>query len=193
MTLDGEQLTVVGIGVAALLVIGPATFKAANIRGDTSNKWSARIDLAVVALDEKIVGELGALRTETDYLLAPANSPFDPAQAIVDPSPLSERVERTAKYYAARVRMKLDLDRVRRLGRVFVVSLAMLALADISLTLFYADLVKWGPLRWAGVVVGGIGLIAMIAGAVVYIACIDRLSGDEILADTASEAGRRVQ
>jgi anti-sigma-K factor RskA len=188
VSVDAEQATIIGIGVASLLVIGPAIFKAANVKGDTNNKWSTRVDLALVALDDKIVRELGELRNETDHLLAPVDAPFDPAQAIVDPSPLSARVERTALCYAARVRMRTDLDRARRLGRVFVVSLSMLAVAVVLLTLFYAELVTWDPLRWAGVVVGGIGLIALIAATVVYVVCMDHLSDDEILADTASQA-----
>jgi hypothetical protein len=189
LSFDGDQLTVIGIGVGSLLVIGPAIFKAANLRGDTNNKWRDRVDLAVVALDEKIVGELGELRDETDSVLSPANVPFDPAQAIVDPSPLSERVARTAKYYAARVRMKTDLNRAHRLGRVFVVSLSMLAFAVVLLTLFFADLIDWNPMKWAGVVIGGLGLVALIAATVVYVVCVDRLSSAEILADTAPQGG----
>jgi uncharacterized membrane protein YqjE len=187
VSLNAEQLTVVGIGVGSLLVIGPAILKAANVKGDTNDKWSTRVALAVVALDDKIVGELGELRKETEHLLVPADAPFDPGQAIVDPSPLSARVERTARYYAARVRMESDLARARRLGMVFVVSLSMLAIAVVLLTLFYAELVTWDPIRWAGVGVGGAGLVALIAAGVVYIVCMDHLSGDEILADCAAQ------
>jgi hypothetical protein len=189
LSVDAEQLGVVALGVTSLLVIGPAIFKAANLRGDTSNKWSTRVDIAVVALDEKIVSELSELRDEAEDVLAPVNAPFDPAQAIVDPSPLSERVGRTAKYYAARVRMKNDLVRVRRLGRVFVMSLSMLALAIVPLTLYYADLVRWDPSWWAGVILGALGLVGLIVATFIYIVCVDRLSGAEILADTASQAG----
>jgi len=192
VSLDGEQLTVVGIGVAALLVIGPAIFKAANVKGDTNNKWSTRVDLALVALDDKIVRELAEIGSATALLLPPADAPFDPVQAIVDPSPLSERVERTADYYAARVRMPKDLARACKLGRKFVASLSMLAIGIVPLTLFYAELITWGPLRWAGVALSGIGLITLIVASIIYIICMDRLSDDEILADTSSQArGRR--
>lgn len=191
MSLDAEQFTVVGIGVAALLVIGPAIFKAANVKGDTNNKWSTRVDLALVALDDKIVRELTEIHSATASLLPSANAPFDPVQAIADPSPLSERIERTAVYYAARVRMTNDLARACKLGRKFIASLSMIASATVLLTLFYAELIKWDPLRWAGVTAGGTGLIALIASSIVYIICMDHLSDDEILADTASRARGR--
>lgn len=191
MSLDAEQLTVIGIGVAALLVIGPAIFKAANVKGDTNNKWSTRVDLAVVALDEKIVAELGEIGSATRSLLPPDDAPFDPLVAIVDPSPLSERIERTATYYAARVRMRNNLSRARRLGRTFVASLSMLAVGVVVLTLYYAELVRWDPLWWVGIVVGGAGLAVLSAAAVVYIVCMDHLADDEILADTASQARGR--
>lgn len=187
MSLDGDQLTVVGIGVGVLLVLIPAIFKAGSLRGDANNKWSSRRDLAVVALDEKTVVELRNLRDETNTVLPPVDAPFDPAQAIVDPSPLSERVERTAKYYRARVGMERDLDRLRRLGRVFVASLSMLAVATVLLTVYYSELLDWKSLQWAGVGVGGVGLTTFIVAGVVYILCEDRLSGAEILADTAAQ------
>lgn len=188
MSVDGDQAGVIAIGVGALCVLAPAIFKAANLRGDSNNKWSSRVDLAAVALDEKTVVELRELRDETDTVLPPADAPFDPSQAIVDPSPLSERVERTAKYYRARVRMQRDLHRVCRLGRVFVVSLTMIAIAAALLPAYYAELLDWGWMRWVGVSLGAVGLLALIVGGVVYVVCVDRLSGAEMLADTAAQA-----
>lgn len=190
MSVDAGQIAVVAIGVTALLALGPAIFKAANLRGDVNNKWSSRVDLAVVALDEKTVVELRELRDEINEVLPEPDAPFDPAQAIVDPAPLSARVERTAEYYERRVGMERNLDRVRRLGRVFVTSLSMIAVGVVPLTVYYSDLLEWEWMRWAGLALLGVGLVALISAATVYIVCVDRLSGAEILADTGAQASR---
>lgn len=186
----GEQAGVIAVGAATLLAWGAAIFKAANLRGDLSRKWSSRVELAVLALDEKTVVELRELRAEIDTVLPAADAPFDPGQVVsVDPAPLSERVERTAKYYTARVRMEKNLARARRLARIFVVVFAVLALATTLLTLRYAEIVNADWLKWAGFILGGLALIVLILAGTVYVVCADHLAGDEILADTAAQAG----
>ena len=172
-----------------MLVLAGAIFKAVNLRGDHNTKWSSRIDLAVVALDEKTVVVLRELRTDIDKLLPTDEDPFDPIRVSVDPSPLSERVEQTATFYAARVRMTKDLDRVLRLGRVFVFGLVVLMLAIVLLTLHYAEILDWSWMRWAGYGCGGVGVAILISAMVVYSVCVDRLASGEILAETASQAG----
>lgn len=188
MSVDGGQAGVILGGATALLVLGGAIFKAANLRGDANNKWSSRVDLAAVALDEKTIAELRKLGDEIETVMPDQNRPFDPAQAIIDPSPLSERVERTAKYYRARVRMASDLNHVRQLGRLFVASLLLLAVGVTLLTVYYAELIGWGWMPWAGGGSGGLGLLVLVAGGVTYIVCVDRLSSAEILAETAAQA-----
>lgn len=189
----GDQAAVVALGATILLATGGGIFKAVNLRGDSNRKWSSRIDLAAGALDEKTVAELQVLRSDIDGLLPEAGSPlepgppFDPAQAIVDPSPVSERVERVAKYYRVRVRLQKDLERVLALGRVFVVGLVTLAIGVASLTLFFAELETWKGLSVAGFILGGVGLATLILAMIGYGICVDRLAGAEILADTASQ------
>lgn len=191
MKLQGsDQAGIIAVGVGALVAVAAALFKAANLRGDSNSKWSSRVDLAAGALDEKTVAELQLLRADIDRLLPDTDEPFEPAQAIVDPSPLSARVEKTAKYYRARVRMGKNLNRVRRLGRVFVGSLILIAFAVVLLTVYYAELLSWNWIRPAGLVIGGLGVFVVILAMSVYIFWVDRLSGDEILADTAAEAGK---
>jgi hypothetical protein len=191
LSLEGsDQAGIIAVGAGALLVLAGAIFKAANLRGDSNSKWSSRIDLAVVALDEKTVVELRELREEIETVLPDAHTPFDPTRNVsVNPAPLSERVERTAKYYTARMRMSNDLDRVRRLGRVFVFSLALLMIAVVLLTVHYAEVLDWAWTRWAGFGAGGLAVVILVAAGVVYGVCVDRLASGEILADTASRAG----
>jgi len=189
----GDQAAIVALGVTILTATGGGIFKAVNLRGDSNRKWSSRIDLAAGALDEKTVAELQILRADIDGLLPEPGTPlepgppFDPAQAIVDPSPLSERVERVAKYYRARVRLQRDLDRVLALGRVFVVGLIAFAVGVVLLTLSFAEVATLGWLRAAGFAVGGVGLTTLVLAMIGYGICVDRLAGAEILADTASQ------
>lgn len=184
-----DQAGIIGVGAAVLLGIAAAMFKAANLRGDSNSKWSSRVDLAVLALDEKTVVELRELRDEIDDLLPEDIGPFDPTRVVtLNPAPLSARVEQTARYYKARMRMERNLAIVRRLGRVFVASLALLAVSVVLLTIFYAELIDdWAWIRWAGFASGGLGAITLVASMTVYVVCVDRLAGGEILADTASQ------
>ena len=188
MSLAGaDQAGIVAVGVGVLIAVGGGIFKAVNLRGDSNRKWSSRIDLAASALDEKSIAELHRLRSEIDNLLPEPGAPFDPAQAIIDPSPLSERVGQTGKYYRARVRMRKDLNHILRLGRAFVFGLAVLGLGVILLTLHFAELVSWSWMRTAGFASGGLGLVILLLTMIGYGICVDRLAGAEILAETASQ------
>jgi hypothetical protein len=184
----GDQAAVIAVGAGVLLAAGGGIFKAVNLRGDSNSKWSSRIDLAAGALDEKTIAELHGLRSEIDDLLPEAGMPFDPAQAIVDPSPLSARVEQTAKYYRARVRMQKDLGRVLKLGRVLVLGLALFAIGVVLLTIYFAELLSWDWPRFAGFGFSAVGLATLLVAMCGYGFCVDRLAGAEILADTASQA-----
>lgn len=178
----------IAAGATALGILGAGIFRASNLRGDSNTKWSTRILLAASALDEKIVTELQALRGDIETALPGSEVPFDPANAIADPQPLSARVEKVAKFYRARVRMDKDLRRVLRLGRVFVVALILLALASGLLTCHYGELVDWSWLRVSGLIAGGLGAAVAIGSMGVYIVCVDRLASAEILAGTAAQA-----
>jgi hypothetical protein len=180
-----DQAAIIGAGAAAVLVLSGGIFKAANLRGDTNNKWSSRIDLAAIALDEKAAIALQKLRDDIDDLMP--DDPFEPGRAIVDPSPLSERVEMTGKYYRARVRMEKDLTLVLRLGRFFVVALTALVLAVVMLTLYFAQLCDWWEIHWAGFVLGGVAVAIIVGAGASYVFCVDRLSSSEILAESASQ------
>lgn len=186
----GDQAAIIAVGAAVLLGIATAIVKAVNIRGDSNDKWSSRIDLAAGALDEKTVAELAILRTEIDSVLPDPDAPFEPAQAIVDPSPLSARVEKTAKYYRARIRLKKDLDRVLRMGRMFVAGLVILAIGVVLLTTYFAELLNWPWARPVGFGFGGLGALTLVLAMAIYGVCVDRLAGAEILADTAGRSGK---
>jgi hypothetical protein len=185
----GTQAAVIGAGATVLLVLGGAIFRCADLRGDTNRKWSSRKDVAVVALDEKTVFALRELRDEISSALPAEGIPFDPAEAIVDPSVLIGRVEVTAKFYRSRVRMEKDLKLVLRMCRVFYFSLLALAVGVLVITLFYAELWHWDVLHWGGFGLGGAAIAALLISGGIYSHRIDRLGTSELMADTASQAG----
>lgn len=185
---SSDQAGIIAAGGAAILVLAGALFKAVNLRGDQNAKWSSRVDLAVVALDEKLVVELRELRREIDEVL-PDTHGFDPTLDVsMNPAPLSARVEKTAEYYSARVGMKRDLARVLMLGRVFVFGLVVGMVAAVCLTLRYAEIVDVSWLRWAGFGTGTLAVLVLALAMSVYGVCVDRLASGELLADTASRA-----
>ena len=189
MRIDGgTQAAVIGAGATVVLVLGGAIFRCADLRGDTNRKWSSRKDLAVVALDEKTVFALRELRDEISGALPAEDVPFDPAEAIIDPSLLIERVEKTAKFYRARVRMEKDLKLVLWLCRVFYFALIAFALAVVMTTLFYAELWHSDVLRWGGFGLGGAAIATLVLSGALYSHRIDRLGTSELMADTASQA-----
>jgi hypothetical protein len=190
LSLDaGDQATIIGVGAAAMLVLIPGLVKAANFRGDMNKKWSSRIDLAAVALDEKTVVALRRLRDEISNALPDGNTPFRPEEAILDPSPLVGKVEQTSKYYRSRVRMQKYLNTLLRLGRVAAAALAILVVMVVLVTLYYSELWHVGAVRVIGLIGGGIALAAGVASGITYYICVEGLASSEILADTASQAG----
>jgi hypothetical protein len=190
LSLDaGDQATIIGIGVAAVVVLVPALVKAANFRGDMNKKWSSRIDLAAVALDEKTVVALRRLRDEIGDTLPDADTPFDPAQAILDPSPLVGKIEKTSKYYRSRVRMQKYLNTLLHLGRISAAALALLIIMVVLVTVFYAELWHATLVRTVGLIGGGLALFALVAAGVAHYVCVEGLASSEILAETASQAG----
>lgn len=150
-------------------------------------KWTRRVALAVAALDEKAISELEQLRDEIEDML-PGGRPFDPAQAIADPAPLSQRAEQTVRFYRARTRMEGDMIWLRRLGRILLAGLIGLEAAAAGLTAHFAQLVNWGLLRIAGFILLGLAVLTLVLTAATYVLLQDRLAGAEILAGTGGRA-----
>lgn len=179
-----EQTAIILGGGTALLILGGATFKAASLRGDINAKWSSKVAIAVTALDEKALKALRDLRDEIDQALPKT---FEPAEMTLDPAPLSDRVEETSRYHRARQRMERNLKRCRGLGRALVAGLILLMVGVLLLTLHYSQLAESDLTFWAGVLIGGFAVAEIGSSGIAYIVLEDRLTSDEILADTASQ------
>lgn len=190
MSLDpGAQASIIWGGIATLLVLGGAIFKAAKLRGQLHSEWCSRVDLAVASLDEKTVAELGQLRDQIDAFLPEKMAPFDPAQTITDPAAMTVRVERSTKYFKARVKMENSLVRVRLVGHALLFGLLFEVVAVILLTLHYSEIVSgvdW--LRWPGFALAGVGGVVLIVAMCVFVVCETRLSRGEILAGTSGQS-----
>jgi uncharacterized integral membrane protein len=181
----GEQAAIIGVGAAVLLAVGAGIFKASSLRGDMNSKWTRRVSFAVVALDEKAFSELELLRDDLEDML-PAR--FDPAQAIADPAPLSQRAETTIRYYRTRTQMQRDFIRLRRVCPLLVAALAAVEIAAAGLTTYYAKLWHWSPLRIVGLVLAGLGVAVLVLTVVTYAVLQHRLASAEIRAGTGGRA-----
>jgi hypothetical protein len=186
LSLDpGAQAAVVGTGLLLFVGFCGGVFRASSVRGETSRKWDERVGLARSALSLLTLAELRELRTEINRLI-PKTDIFDPLEVVADPAPLRSRIERTAEYYDARVRMQESFERAPTLGRAFVAGLALLALATVPLTIHFAQLVHTTWLAWVGAGLLGLGCVVLFPAAILYIICEDRLSSGEILARTGN-------
>lgn len=188
MTIDGDQAAVIALGATLAFGLGAGFFRLADLRARLNDRWSSRVDLAVVSLDEKTLLGLRGLRDQVDATLPAGDAPFDPVEAIVDPSPLESGVKTLAEYYRARVSMRNLLARILWLARVVVVMLAALAVGVLLLTLHYGDLLEGSLVQWSGLVVGGVAVTALVGAGVTYNVSIDRLTTIEMLAGTAGRS-----
>ena len=189
MTLStGDEAQVIGVGAAAVLVLGGAIFKMASFRGDIDSKWSGRVKFATAALDEKTIAELEALRDEVDEILPGDAGGFDPAQAIADPAQLSKRAEKTVKFYKARTRMQGDFEKLRALGPVFVGALSAVLVGALLLTAYFAEIARWSLVKPLGLVVLLAGVAVLFGAGAMLVFLQQRLANEQILAGTGGQA-----
>jgi hypothetical protein len=179
----GEQATIIGIGLAALVALGGGVWRAASIRGDVNARWARRVAFATAALDEKTIAELEGLRDDVDEVLP--EGPFDPQQAITDPAPLTKRAERATELHRVRVRMEKCVKRLMFVGRMTVATLIVLILGVVGATLHYAELVTREPLEPIALIILGLGMALLIGVGIAYIVLQDQLASGEDLAGTA--------
>lgn len=180
----GDQEQVVGIGLAAVFVLGGMIVKAVNLRGDLNAKWSARVAVAQSALAEKTVVALRELR---DTLNTKLPQGFSPQDVSMDPGPLAEHLSDTAQAYRASLRMSRDLDRLLALGSYFALALIGAMMSTVILTLSFSRLVIPGWFRWVGYMTGLIGVAGGLVVLAVYAVWVGHLASDEIRAGTASQ------
>jgi hypothetical protein len=184
----GDEAQVIGVGAAALLVLGGAVFKMASFRVDMDSKWAGRVKFATAALDEKTIAELEILRDEVEEILPASGGGFDPAQALADPASLSKRAEKTVKFYKARTRMQGDFEKLRALGPVFVGSLAVLQLQALLLTLYFSEILRWAVFKPVGLILLAGGLAVLIVAGSMFVFLQQRLANEQILAGTGGQA-----
>lgn len=184
-----DPATVVGVGIAALVALGAALWKAASLRGDVHESWSTRVDAATSALTDRAIDELQALRRETDKLLGDPEGASPPVLATVDPAPLVRRAEAVARYSDARKRIDGHLRRLLRVAPLLIPALIAVAISTILLTVYFAEIG-----HYQGVLVAGIGtfIVGAVTGAILfgfYLHAQHGLSGAEMLGDAPPEEG----
>lgn len=179
-----DPATVVGIGLAALIALSGALWKAASLRGDVNRNWSRRAGAATAALTDRAIDELQALRRETDWLLGNPDEENPLVLTTVDPMPLVRRAEAVANYSGARDRIEHNLERLLRVAPLLIPALIVLIASVAMLTLYYADIAHYRGVRIAGL--GALGLGGLPSGALfgIYLLAQHRLSGAELLGES---------
>ena len=183
MTPAGDPASVVGVGLAVLLVLGTGMWKAASLRGDLNRTWSKRVDAATAALTDRAIDELRALRAETDRRLGDEDDPNPPLLAAADPAPLIVRAEAVARFNRTGQRLRSHLDRLLLIAPYIVPVLVIAALGTVALTLFYAEIIDRRWVRVVGLIASALGFVLLVLLFGTYLSAQHRLSGAEILVE----------
>jgi hypothetical protein len=176
--------TVIGIGLTALLVLGGALWRAGALRGELNRDWASRVNAATTALTDRTIDELNALRRDTDQLLGPENAEDPPNLASVDPSPLVKRAVEAAGYYVARRKLVKYFDRLLWIAPLLVPDVLLLMVSDVALSLYCANIVHRAALLVIGLAALGLGVVAGILLAGLYLVTEHKLAGAEIQAQS---------
>lgn len=180
---DPDPATVIGIGLAVLLALATALWKAAALRGDVNRTWSKRVDAATAALTNREIGELQALRRETDRLLGDPEDESPPILSTVDPAPLVRRAEAVARYAKTRETTERSLRLLLRVAPLLIPALLLITVGTTLVTLNYADLARFEGVCIAGLVLLSMGGLPAVALFGLYLLAQHRLSGAEIMGD----------
>lgn len=174
MNLDhGELFAVLGVaGVAAL-------FRAATMRGDLSERWTTRVEVAEAGLAERATNEALMLQDEIAGLIG-AGSSSPPLLATVDPNPLAHRAADFQKTLIVGNRLPAYFRWLLRLGPAAIVIASFFILSLAAVFLNNSELIESGLLRVGGIV---LGITAVFFGLLLFAAFIflnQKLSGAEI-------------
>lgn len=187
-----DPATVVGVGTACLLGFGAGVYRAASFRSDFSNKWTGRIEIAVAALHEQTLAQLGALRDEIDAKLPrddPESPGFAPEVISLDPGPLSDMAIEAAKLHRDQLRMERAFIQIKRLGLVWIAGFALLLVPTIAFSLYYADIAAWKVLWWIALATLLPGVLLVSVGGAAYVFYSHRLGLAQEHSGTSDERG----
>jgi len=169
----GELFAVLGVaGVAAL-------YRAATMRGDLSEQWSTRVEVAEAGLADRATTEALRLQDEIADLIGSGSS-SPPRLATVDPTPLAHRAADFQKTLITGNRLPMYFRWLLRLGPAAIGIAAAFLVALAAVFLDNSELVMSALLRIGGIV---LGITTVVLGLVLFAAFIflnQRLSGAEI-------------
>jgi hypothetical protein len=155
---------VLAVAVPCLLLVLPAAWKAASLRGDIFNKWSERVDLAHAGLHDRAITELLGLQDDISEALGGATG-FTPAEVWIDPDPLVRRANQCAELLHARDKLHGRFLRHRQLGPVLIPGVVAYVVGWLAATLYFTDVIKG---LWAMVLGFVLGGLAIVTGVVVF-------------------------
>lgn len=171
-------------GIAPLIALGAATWKAAGMRGSQHENWSTRVTILKTGLDEQAIQELESLRESIDELLGAEDDA--PVAAIAEPAALLQSVRRFDRMMKTHKRVDSNFRWLLRLGNILVISLLLMIVGVVCGALTLSKLVEDSFLWVTSLFLLGVGLFAAIVCFFVYWTLQNKLSNAEELAQANS-------
>lgn len=161
----------IAIGIALLIALLTALWKAARLRGDANREWASRLALVEAGLLQRATQVLAILRNKIDLLVAGRDGVTDPLSPTVNPAPLLKFAREFAQCIAAQRRAKFYFQALMSLGYFAGIALMLLIVCDVLATLHFGNVVtipKVLPWVAKGAIVG-IALGALVLTAQWYL------------------------
>ena len=179
------QLQILYWGIAPLIALGAATWKAASMRGSQHENWSTRVSVLKAGLDEKAIRELENLRGNIDELLGAEDDA--PVAAIADPASLLQSVRRFDKMMRVHKRVDSHFRWLLRLGNFLVIAMLLMIVGVVGGVLILSNLVNITWLWSGSLVLLGLGFTLTVVCFFVYWTLQNKLSNAEELAQANTE------
>jgi len=175
VTVEPEWLAV---GLAIVLATIAAAWRFAGLRGDISEKWGERIDVAKAGLSEHATEILREMEHEIADLLG-TGEPFDPLDVVKDPAVLKTEATDFLKLMRLRDRAESRYRLLLRMGPIGLVASIIFALGIVGVFLNVSNVlvVQWMATLggWLAIVAGGILVVVFASYAYLqnYLSTVD--------------------
>lgn len=181
-----DAIAVLALAVTCLIPALAAGWRAVSWRGDIFNKWSDRVEIAHAGLNERATSELVALQEAIVNALG-GTAGFTPAEVWTDPDPLVAGANRCARLLRARDHLRGRFRRLRQLGPILIVTVAVYVLGWLAATLYFTRVIHTFWAKAVGLGVGGLAAAVALIVFVLYAYFESKLTAAEEMA--AGEGG----
>lgn len=180
-TIDGGALA---LGAGFVVTTAGALWKAANLRADVFSNYHGRLALAQAGIDERASAALRILAEKVDETLGDLD-PFDPTQALADPSELQVLIEDVSRLLSARTHLPIYFRRMLQVGPLLMTLFIVLLVSVLIALTYFSGWKRARGLGYAGIwsAAGSVSLIGIVTAY--YFSLLHRFSSAEILSAVA--------